>query len=195
MIKNIRKSALMSTKWRWVLLLWYSWNSETQSIPIVCKTILLFDFEKTLLMITDLLNTLVHRFHQFTSWCPCPYFQFSRCAIPSICEFSMLVSFLPRELNFWSCYFNQMFMLCFISHRRPWNSAATDNGLWHMLYSNLFDCHNMAPGEEQDNKLVHENEDGHAGTNPVINVNWLKAFRRRCKGKTPYIWYNFFFFV
>ncbi|XP_074575789.1 F-box protein At5g52880 [Curcuma longa] len=64
----------------------------------------------------------------------------------------------------------------------PWNSAATDNGLWYMLYSNLFDCHNMVPDEEQDNKLVHENEDGHARTNPVINVDWLKAFRRRCKG-------------
>lgn len=51
-----------------------------------------------------------------------------------------------------------------------------------MLYSNLFDCHNLVPGEEQDNKLVHENEDGHTGTNPVIHVNWLKAFRRRCKG-------------
>lgn len=140
------------------------------------------------------LNTLVHRFHQLTSWCPCPYFQFSRCAIPSICEFSMLVSFLPRELKFCSCCFNQIFILCFISRRRSWNSAATDNGLWHMLYSNLFDCHNLVPGEEQDNKLVHENEDGHTGTNPVIHVNWLKAFRRRCKGKTPYIWYNFFLY-
>ncbi|XP_042389442.1 F-box protein At5g52880-like isoform X4 [Zingiber officinale] len=36
---------------------------------------------------------------------------------------------------------------------------------------------------EEDNKLVHENEDGLTGTNPVISVYWLKAFRRRCQAR------------
>ncbi|RWV97325.1 hypothetical protein BHE74_00020398 [Ensete ventricosum] len=66
-----------------------------------------------------------------------------------------------------------------------WNSAAIDNGLWQMLYNNLFDNQSTCTSKEQDHKLVHDRKDvvfhGGMGVDPIININCKEAVRRKCK--------------
>ncbi|CAL9164119.1 F-box protein At5g52880 [Musa acuminata AAA Group] len=67
-----------------------------------------------------------------------------------------------------------------------WNTAAIDNGLWQMLYSNLFGNYSTCTSKEQDHKLVPDGKDvvfhGGMGVDPTININWKEAVRRKCEG-------------
>lgn len=146
---------------------------------------------------TDLLDYtfLLNRFCRLTLWCSCSHLQFSGFAVSSICWFSMLVFFslatyLPKQIAI-----IRELILGFISLRRAWNSAAIDNGLWQMLYSNLFDNDSTCTSKEQDHKLVPDGKDvvfhGGMGVDPTINVDWKEAVRRKCEGNGSHIFIIF----
>ncbi|WOK98573.1 hypothetical protein Cni_G07285 [Canna indica] len=65
-----------------------------------------------------------------------------------------------------------------------WNSAASDNGLWQMLYNNMFGSHDTPVSIEQDGKLIRDNNDRAsaegASVHQLISLNWKVNFKRKC---------------
>lgn len=184
--------------WKYVPLIYYfytfgSWvfypsnpHNEKERILLVC-----FMWSTDLLDYTFLLN----RFCRLTLWSSCSHLQFSGFAVSSICWFSMLVFFflatyLPKQIAI-----IRELTLGFISLRRAWNTAAIDNGLWQMLYSNLFGNYSTCTSKEQDHKLVPDGKDvvfhGGMGVDPTININWKEAVRRKCEGNGSHVFIIF----